>query len=123
MWLLHYGSDGVGAVKAESVIHHYGMNKQCFIGRPSASMTYYLVNNASPLGGFSGEDCISFSPSNLLVRSISGRWKIVDGSIYLLDFGSKKNEADAALRTIRKYGFTKICYVRRPNPPMTYFRR
>lgn len=123
MWLLHYGSDGTGAVKAENTIHHYGMNEQCFIGRPNPSMTYYLVNNASPAGAFSGEDCIPFTPANLAVRLINGRWKIVDGSVYVLDFGDKRNEADAALRTIKKYGFTRICYVRRPNAPMTYFRR
>lgn len=123
MWLLHYGADSTGAIKAENTIHHYGMNKQCFIGRPNPSMSYYLVNNAAPTGAYPGEDCIPFAPANLAVRLINGSWKIVDGSMYLLDFADKRNEADAALRRIRQYGFNRICYVRRPNAPMVYFRR
>jgi hypothetical protein len=57
------------------------------------------------------------------VRSIQGRWKIVEGSHWLFNFGSKKDEAITALQIIRKHGFTHSCFLRRPNPTFRYLRR
>jgi hypothetical protein len=69
-----------------------------------------------------GEDAIGFEPARLVVRQIGQRWKIADGNNWLLDFGPAEGNAKLSLHLIRKYGFTKICFVGRPNPPMTYFR-
>lgn len=120
--LLDFGSDEAAARKAVSIIKHYRMNAQGFVGRPNPSMQYYLVDGAAPSGPFPGEDCLPFNPSGLRVQQVGGAWKIVEGSHYLLDFGASESEARAALDIIRKYGFTSVCYVSRPNPPMMYFR-
>ncbi|NTV98325.1 MAG: hypothetical protein HGA70_04095, partial [Chlorobiaceae bacterium] len=50
-------------------------------------------------------------------------WKIVDGSHWVFDFGGKEAEARAAFAIIKKYGFTRSCYVGRPNPSFQYLRK
>lgn len=121
MWMLDFGKKSE-ADKALAIIQHYGMNSQCFVGRPQASMEYFLVNGDAPSGAFAGEDAIHFDRSNLLVERIGGRWKITDGSHWLMDFGSNEAEARQSLSKILFHEFNYICFVGRPNPPMKYFR-
>ncbi len=93
------------------------------MGRPDAPMMYFTSAGKSPQGAFSGEDAISFNPANITASKISGSWKVVDGSHYILDFGAKEAEARIAVDINKFYGFNKICFVGRPNAPMTYFRK
>ena len=123
IWLLDYASDQSAAQRARDTIRHYGMNKECFIGRPGPSMTYWLVGNQAPNGTFAGEDCIAITPSALQVQNIGGRWKIVQGSLWVEDFENKEHEARAALNIIQRYGFTRQCFVKRPNAAMQYWRQ
>lgn len=111
------------AKKAYDIIKHYKMNKSCFVGRPGPSLEYTLVNNNAPQGGMSGEDCIGFNPNNIEVKKIGGRWKIVDGSHYIFDFGTSYSEAKKSYDIIKKHNFTKTCYVGRPGPSFEYMRR
>ncbi len=67
-----------------------------------------------------GEDCISFNPSQTEVKYILGRWKIVDGNKWLFDFGSKRTEAEQALRIIKYYSMNQSCFVGRPQPSFSY---
>jgi hypothetical protein len=87
-------------------------------------MTYWL-NSAgqSPVGPMANEDALDFNPANLRLVKIGQRWKIADRNHWLLDFGPAEGNAKVALYFIEKYGFTKICFVGRPNPPMLYFRQ
>lgn len=123
MLLLDFDNNESEARQALQIIKHYRMNKQCFVGRPDASMEYYLVNGQSPTGAFQGEDCVSFNPANIEVKKIDGRWKIVEGSHWILDFEDKENEARQSFKIIKKYGFEYICFVGRPDASMIYFRR
>jgi subtilisin family serine protease len=68
------------------------------------------------------EDCIGHSVSSLTLsdRGGTGGWTIQDGTSLLFSFGSLRSEAEAALGVIRRYGFTKTCYVGRPGPSMQY---
>lgn len=118
-----FGANEAAARRALQIMKHYKMNSQGFVGRPNPSMEYFLVDGAAPSGVFPGEDRLSFNPVSLEVKQASGRWKVADGSHQVLDFGGGEQEARIALQIIRKYGFTSICFVARPNPPMTYFRR
>lgn len=54
---------------------------------------------------------------------VQGSWKIADGNSRLLDFAGNQAEAQQAHAIIDKYGNSRICYVGRPNPPVTYLRR
>ncbi len=121
-WLMDFGKSESEARQALKIIQHYQMEERCFVGRPNPSMTYFLSDGEAPKGSMRGEDCTPFNPLNLEVRSISGRWKIVEGSHWLMDFGNKADEAKTALQIIKKYGFNRLCFVGRPSPSMTYFR-
>ena len=122
-WMFDFGSKKNEAVKALQIIKHYRMNRSCFVGRPDPSFTYMLVSGSAPVGSFPGEDCVSFNPATIEVKKINGRWKIVDGSHWMFDFGNKKGEADKAYAVIKKYGFRYSCFVGRPDPSFSYLRR
>ena len=71
--------------------------------------------------GETKEDCIGFNPENIAVKNIGGRWKLVEGNHWILDFAKQRSEADQAFQRIKQYGFDSICFVGRPDPSMTYF--
>ena len=123
MWMLDFGGSKANADKAVGIIKHYKMDRQCFVGRPNAPMQYYTVKGGAPQGPFQGEDCISFNPNNVQAQKINNRWKVVDGSHWIMDFDKKEAEAQIAVKVIKHYGFKYICFVGRPNAPMMYFRK
>lgn len=110
------------AEKVFRVMKHYGFTQQCFVGRPNASMEYYLVDGQAPVGAMPGEDAMQINPMRCKVERKSNRWMIMEGSIRWLSFPTWE-EAEHALSMIRRYEFTRICFVDRPQPIMTYFRR
>jgi hypothetical protein len=111
------------AIAARDKIRYYRMNKSCFIGRPNADFNYLLAGNASPRGGHTPEDCISFLPTILkIVRNRNGTFNLNAGNTLLYRFPNQK-EADQAKEIIIKYGFTKSCFVGRPDPSFHYLRR
>ncbi|MFE7630190.1 trypsin-like serine peptidase [Kocuria sp. NPDC057446] len=123
MWLLDFGSSRAEADRALGVITHYGLNAQGFVGRPDPSMEFYLVDGEAPRGSLPDEDRIGFDPATVEVRQVGGRWKLVDGDHWILDFGTSQAEARQALSYVLRYGFRWICFVGRPDPSMTYFTR
>jgi len=127
-WILDFDQNRIGAERAVAVIKHYGLSSTCYVGRPACPgeqpMTYWLDHSGNaPAGAMAQEDAIAFTPATVTVRQIGQRWKVADGNNWLLDFGPAEGNAKLALYFIKKYGFTHICYVSRPNPPMTYFRK
>lgn len=67
------------------------------------------------------DNCLAIEPNSVQVRQIAGSWKVVSGSDQLLDFGTAQANADWAKDVIVHYGFDRMCFVGRPNPPMMYF--
>lgn len=122
-WLFDFESDRVSARKALQVIAHYRMNRSCFVGRPDPWFAYLLAKGGVPEGPMAGEDCVPFDPARIRVSKIKNRWKIVDGHHRLFDFGSNATEARQALAVIKRYGFTRSCFVGRPKAGFTYLRR
>lgn len=122
MWMLDFGGSEAEARHALRIIQYYKMNRQCFVGRPDPSMEYYLVDGKAPTGSMPGEDCIGFNPDKIQVKQINGRWKIVEGSHWIMDFASSESEARLAYEIIKKYRFRYICFVGRPDPSMTYLK-
>ena len=111
------------ATAALQKLQHYRMNKTCFVGRPDPDFNYLLASNASPRGGLRPEDCISFSTSNLRISRLrSGRYALLSGRTSLFSFPNIR-EAGSAMAYILKYGFTKSCFIGRPDPSMHYLRR
>ncbi|MBN2427461.1 MAG: caspase family protein [Deltaproteobacteria bacterium] len=66
------------------------------------------------------EDCLSFNPTNVSVVKKNNRWKVVDGSHWLFDFGNNKSEAVTTSKIIKHYGMNQSCYVGRPDPSFKY---
>lgn len=126
-WILDFGSEEAAAKKARDVIKRYGMDSICFVGRPSKTgkqlMMYFKVASGVPSGPFPGEDAIAFNPANVDAKKVGANWKVVDGSMWMLDFGVSEANARKAVWTIKKYAFRFQCFVGRPNAPMMYFRR
>ncbi|MBF2066394.1 MAG: hypothetical protein IGS39_18535 [Calothrix sp. C42_A2020_038] len=122
-WMFDFGNKKDEATRAFQVIKKYGMNKSCFVGRPQPSFTYLLVNDNAPSSSMPGEDCVAFNPATTTLSKINNRWKIVDGSHWMFDFGTNKAEAEQSLDIIKKYNFTRSCFVGRPNPSFTYLRK
>jgi hypothetical protein len=126
-WILDFGPDESAAKRSAEIIRHYGLSRLCFVGRPGCPgqdpMTYWLDEDGNaPTGSLSDEDTIGFDPDNLQVTRVGTNWKVVDGSHWLLDFGPSEGNARAARYFIRKYGFTEIAFVDRPDPGMVYFK-
>lgn len=126
-WILDTGSNQAAAQQAVGIIKHYGLSFICFVGRPACPgeqpMQYWLTASGNaPQGAMTGEDSIPFNPSTIAVRQIGQRWKVADGNNWLLDFGPGEGNAKAALYFLKHYGFNRMCFVARPNPPMVYFR-
>jgi len=122
-WIMSFGDNRAEALQALQAMRHYRMTQHCFVGRPNPSMTYCLTDGRPPSGSMHGEDCLSFDPDRLRVRRINHRWKIVQGSRYLMDFGDNRREARKALNIIQRHGFRKTCFIGRPDPSMTYMKR
>ena len=128
-WLL---TDGIGrmlmfpnqeeAIQGRETIQYYGMNSQCFIGRPDPSMEYWLVNGSAPSGSLSGEDCINFDPTKVYIVQEGSQWLLTDGSMRMLTFPNQE-EAIQGLETIQYYGFSYQCFIGRPDSSMRYWRR
>ncbi|HNY30621.1 MAG TPA: papain-like cysteine protease family protein [Fibrobacteria bacterium] len=124
MWLMDFGSGATGqtnATKARDIIKFYGLNQQCFVGRPNAPMMYFKVNGAYPTASYPGEDAIYLNPYNAQAKQINGTWKVVDCSNWLLDFGASQTNAQTAAALIKNNHLRKMCFVGRPGLKMMYF--
>lgn len=127
-WMIDTGSSQPEANRILKIIRHYNLAAMCFVGRPRCGdvepMMYWLTDaGAAPRGSLAGEDCIPFDADQLAVIEVGGRWKVAEGAHWLLDFGPGHGNAVAALHFIRKHKFNEICFVGRPGPSMTYFKR
>jgi PASTA domain len=109
------------ANKVIEIILHYGMNSHCFVGRPFASLEYFLVDYGPPSGHMNNEDCIPFNHKDLQIIHVGTRWKLTDSKRFEKWFPNN-DEAKTSLKIIEKYGFNRICFVGRPGPKMTYLR-
>lgn len=49
-------------------------------------------------------------------KQFGSRWKVVEGSHWILDFGTNQGNAQRAKDVIAHYGMNRICYVGRPDP-------
>lgn len=124
MWILDGGSQKSEMDRAKTIVQHYGMSQQCFVGRPNPSLSYWLAGNSAPAGALAGEDCISINPNGLTVRSAGGgRYSIVSNGNHMAFSAPSAAEAQKVIDVIKYYGFTKSCYVGRPGPSMSYLRK
>lgn len=118
------GSGAEAEVKqAQRVAQHYRLMSQCFVERPKAEFRYWKTPDGGiPGGAMRGEDCIRMNPAALTVSERDGKYLVLSGTSSMLAF-SDKAEAEKAVKIIRYYGATRMCYVGRPNASMSYIRK
>jgi hypothetical protein len=122
MWLLDFADKAAEARQAEAIVKHYKLSRQCFVGRPGPSFTYWLVDNRAAAGSMSGDDCVGFNPATVQASSAGGIWRVVDGSHALFSFPNQA-EAEKTVQIVKHYGFNQSCFVGRPDPSMSYQHR
>lgn len=59
------------------------------------------------------QDCLCFNHQNVSLQNIDGRWQVVDGSHWLLNFNGQKENAQLAVDIIKRYKLSNICFVGR----------
>lgn len=123
MWMLDAGPNKAEMDKAKAIVQHYSLNRQCFVGRPDPSLSYWLSDAGAPAGAFPGEDCVRLNPNNLTVRDSGSHFTIVSNGNHFAFTAPTKAEAEEVIAVIKHYGFTRSCFVGRPDPSMSYLRR
>jgi len=117
-----FGSRFFEAMRGLQIIRYYGYNRRCTVGRPGRAMVYWLRGAVVPVGPIPGEDCLKFNPDRTGVVFGGGGWRIVEGSRSLFTVPSRR-EGLRALNVLRRYRFTRSCFVGRPRASMSYLRR
>lgn len=120
--LLAFGGDFLRANAGLQVIRHYRFTQHCFIGRPNPSMDYWKTGDTvSSAPTMIGADCIPNNPDTTRAQYVSGEWKLVDGSNWLVSFGSRESEARQAEDVVHHYRLNRQCFIGRPHAAMTYW--
>ncbi|HTW36616.1 MAG TPA: hypothetical protein VMD53_18505 [Rhizomicrobium sp.] len=118
---LDFGADKAAAGRAADVIRHYHFTRECFVRRPNASMMYWRNGVAIPPGNMPGEDCIALHPETVAALYNATRWKVMDGKLWLLDYGQDRAAALEAAKIIHTYSLDRECFIARPHVVMQYW--
>jgi len=119
--VLDFGTNETAAARAVEIIQHYHFTRECFLRRPNASMMYWKNGVAVPPGNEPGQDCISLHPETVQALYSAARWKVMDGSLWLLDYGADQAAAQEAAKIIRTYSLNRECFIARPHVVMQYW--
>ncbi len=118
---LDFGADEVQARRAVEVIQHYHFTRECFVHRPNPHMMYWKNGVAVPPGNMPEQDCIAVNAAAVDVQWVNGGWKVLDGSNWLLDYGTDRAAADQSVAIIRTYNLNRECFIARPHVTMQYW--
>ncbi len=120
------GDTRAEADRTLALVRHYRLDQVCFVGRPNPSAMYFLSAGSAPAGAYGGEDCNPIDPAGSAVVKDRGTWKIVKdtpaGREAIMQFPNP-GEAYRTLDIWRQRDFRFSCYVGRPDPAVSYYRR
>jgi hypothetical protein len=117
--LIEAGHDGNAAMLGEVVFRHYRFDRRCTVGGPW--QTYWKSGDDFAGEKIGGVSCIAFHPTTAHLTHLGQDWAIVDGVTTVATFGVNKSKADATLGLVRTRRLTAKCYVRYPDPVMTFW--
>ena len=118
---LDFAANETAAERAAEVIQHYHFTRECFVKRPNAPMMYWKNGVAVPPGNVPDQDCIALHPETVTAVYSAARWKVMDGTLWLLDYGADRAAAEDAVRIIRIYNLNRECFIARPHVVMQYW--
>jgi hypothetical protein len=118
---LDFGANEAAAERAADVIQHYHFTRECFVKKPNASMMYWKNGVAVPPGNVPGQDCTTFNTATVQATYNAARWKVMDGTLWLLDYGQDRAAAEEAAHIIHAYSLNRECFVARPHVVMQYW--
>ncbi|HYA14860.1 MAG TPA: hypothetical protein VEF33_11025 [Syntrophales bacterium] len=127
-WAVQHGINEFGLAINEDVdvyakAHDGGRSRDATksYGDNKGSYQVTIASSSFPVAQLpTAEDCVSFNPVTMMVKQIQNSWKIVDGTIWMFDFGTNKLAADRALMIMKFYKMNSSCYVGRPQPSFSY---
>lgn len=127
-WMYDFGSNLAEAQKSLQIIKNSQARYSCYVKRPNAVFHYLLNSAGNAISGnlVPAEDCISFNPSAVSAQLVGGRWKLVQGSMQMLDFGvgfAAQQKASLTRTIVQSKGFNRQCFVGRPGPSFTYWKK
>jgi hypothetical protein len=93
---------------AQGELLHGGIEKSNTI--PTLNLQA-LEPSLDPAAAEFGQKCVCFNSSRVEAKQIDGRWQIIDGPRWLLDFGTRGDAVQDAVKAIKFYGLNQICAV------------
>lgn len=123
-----FGSNFAEGQKSLQIIKNSQARYSCYVKRPNAVFHYLLNSAGNAISGnlVPAEDCISFNPASVSAALVGGRWKLVQGSMLMLDFGvglAAQQQANLTRTIVQNKRFDKQCFVGRPGPSFTYWKK
>jgi len=115
--LAEAGRDQQSALGAQSAVRSYRFDAKCSI----AGSVYWKRGGDFPTRRLGSAECVGFNPTTVHAVPVGRGWKIVDGVKWLAEFPDDRAKADALLALIRFYRLDTECFIRRPDPVMTYW--
>lgn len=118
------GRDAKDEIAAtRTAVTWYKLTQQCFVGRPDAEFSYWKTSSGDiPSGRVADEDCIAIDRNDLSVKERGGMSYVFDGNASLFRMESTE-DAKTVISVIDAYEASHVCYLKRPDPAMTYLRK
>jgi hypothetical protein len=131
-WLLTAGSLVLGrfgpserdARLALAAVMRYRFTELDRLGGPQPVFSWFLSSGQPPRGSMAGVIGARFQPEMLTIRQSGEHYVLVQGEKPILDAGTRKEDAECLLDTIRRYQFDEICRIGPTNELcLTFFVR
>jgi hypothetical protein len=117
--LIDVGHDEQAAMLAEAAFQHYKFDRRCTVGGPFK--TYWKSASGFAKDKMGGSICLKLNPTTAHLVQSGQSWKIMDGVTVLADLGPLKTKAEAMLGLIRANKLTGECFIRQPDPLLSYW--
>lgn len=113
------GKDEKTARLVETVFRYYRFDRLCTVGGPFKA--YWKRGEGFPASKMGGISCRKFHPNTAHLVKSGGAWQIADGTATIADLGPLEDKANAMLGLIRAKRLTSSCFVRWPDPLVSFW--
>ena len=126
-WFANFGRSAAQAARAAAIMRAHRIDRVCLIGRGTKIRAQLLLSRGHPPArGVRGEVCNRIDAGRARVRSVRGRWWVVQArGTRLFGIAAFDNSTDAlrAHDVIQHFRMRYVCNVGKLSTALTYFRR